>query len=77
VHVPKEAPWLDDYLRELTGFPNSRHDDQVDSTTQALAWVNLNWERNGWLEVAKKEMLAMGRGWNCSTWVRRHPPSGR
>jgi predicted phage terminase large subunit-like protein len=38
VHLPKSAPWLDDYLRELTSFPNARHDDQVDSTTQALAW---------------------------------------
>jgi predicted phage terminase large subunit-like protein len=38
VHWPKEAPWLDAYVRELTSFPNSRHDDQVDSTTQALAW---------------------------------------
>jgi predicted phage terminase large subunit-like protein len=40
VHLPKEAPWLDDYLRELTSFPNAKHDDQVDSTTQALAWAN-------------------------------------
>ncbi|HEX4159985.1 MAG TPA: phage terminase large subunit [Rhizomicrobium sp.] len=39
VHLPKEAPWLDDYLRELTSFPNARHDDQVDSTTQAIAWA--------------------------------------
>jgi predicted phage terminase large subunit-like protein len=38
VHLPKSAPWLDDYLRELTSFPNARHDDQVDSTTQAIAW---------------------------------------
>jgi len=38
VHLPRSAPWLDDYLRELTSFPNARFDDQVDSTTQALAW---------------------------------------
>ncbi|MEP7241569.1 MAG: phage terminase large subunit [Devosia sp.] len=38
VHLPKEAPWLADYLNELLGFPASRHDDQVDSTSQALAW---------------------------------------
>jgi predicted phage terminase large subunit-like protein len=38
VHLPKEAPWLDTYLRELTSFPNARYDDQVDSTTQAIAW---------------------------------------
>jgi predicted phage terminase large subunit-like protein len=38
VHLPKEAPWLGEYLRELTSFPNARYDDQVDSTTQAIAW---------------------------------------
>lgn len=36
VFLPKEAPWLDDYIREITGFPGSKHDDQVDSTSQAL-----------------------------------------
>ena len=73
VHLPKEAPWLNDYLRELTSFPNSRYDDQVDSTTQALAWINLNWVRNGWLEMAKQYMLERGLGWNCSTLCRRQP----
>ena len=38
VFVPDEAPWLADYLAELTTFPAGRHDDQVDSTAQALAW---------------------------------------
>jgi len=38
VHLPREAHSLGDYLHELTVFPNGRHDDQVDSTAQALAW---------------------------------------
>jgi predicted phage terminase large subunit-like protein len=37
VHLPREAHWLADYLHELTVFPNGRYDDQVDSTSQALA----------------------------------------
>lgn len=37
VYLPKDAPWLFDYKDELTKFPNAAHDDQVDSTTQALA----------------------------------------
>lgn len=37
VLLPKEAPWLNDYIREITSFPGSKHDDQVDSTAQALA----------------------------------------
>jgi predicted phage terminase large subunit-like protein len=40
VLLPAEAAWLDDYLRELTGFPGAKFDDQVDSTTQALDFVS-------------------------------------
>ena len=39
VFLPEAAPWLADYLAELTAFPRGRHDDQVDSTAQALAWA--------------------------------------
>jgi len=38
VLFPTSATWLDMYLLELTTFPNSKHDDQVDSTVNALAW---------------------------------------
>jgi predicted phage terminase large subunit-like protein len=48
VHWPKEAPWLDTYVRELTSFPNSRFDDQVDSTTQALAWGTTKGKVDPW-----------------------------
>jgi predicted phage terminase large subunit-like protein len=37
VFFPKQAPWLPDYEAELFAFPNVRFDDQVDSTSQALA----------------------------------------
>jgi phage terminase large subunit-like protein len=36
VMLPSRAPWLSEYINELTSFPGARHDDQVDSTTQAL-----------------------------------------
>jgi predicted phage terminase large subunit-like protein len=39
VALPHEAPWLDTYLHELTSFPGSKHSDQVDSTSQAFAWI--------------------------------------
>ena len=38
VHLPDAAPWLAQYLHELSAFPNGRHDDQVDSTAQMLDW---------------------------------------
>jgi predicted phage terminase large subunit-like protein len=39
VFVPEEASWLADFERELFGFPNARHDDQVDSFVQFLGWA--------------------------------------
>ncbi|YBW38406.1 phage terminase large subunit [Nitrobacter sp. TKz-YC01] len=39
VLLPKEAPWLNAYILELISFPNSKNDDQVDSTVFALAWL--------------------------------------
>jgi predicted phage terminase large subunit-like protein len=39
VYLPTEAEWLSAYVHELTTFPNGKHDDQADSTSQALDWV--------------------------------------
>ena len=41
VHLPETAPWLAEYLHEVTLFPKGRHDDQVDSTAQFLDWCKL------------------------------------
>jgi len=42
VLMPRRASWLADYLNELTSFPGSKYDDQVDSTTQALHHMREN-----------------------------------
>jgi predicted phage terminase large subunit-like protein len=39
VFLPKSAPWLGDFEAEMMAFPHGTHDDQVDATAQALAWV--------------------------------------
>ena len=39
VYLPESASWLFDYIEELSAFPNAKHDDQVDSTTQALSYM--------------------------------------
>jgi predicted phage terminase large subunit-like protein len=36
VVVPRRAPWLDEFRRELMAFPAGRHDDQVDALSQGL-----------------------------------------
>ncbi len=33
---PAIAPWVGEYVEELVTFPNSEHNDLVDSTSQAL-----------------------------------------
>ena len=48
VFFPKEAPWLRDLEDELFAFPNGRHDDQVDSISQALGHKN----PSGWTEAS-------------------------
>lgn len=36
IWLPREAPWLATYEKELMAFPHVKHDDQVDSTVQLL-----------------------------------------
>ncbi len=38
VFFPQDSPWLRDLEDELFAFPRSRHDDQVDALSQALAY---------------------------------------
>jgi predicted phage terminase large subunit-like protein len=48
VLLPRSAPWLEAYKRELTSFPGSKYDDQVDSTTQALDDLKTNRSLRAW-----------------------------
>ena len=48
VLFPRSAPWLDQLLTELLAFPGGRHDDQVDSIVQALAYRDV--PENGGVE---------------------------
>jgi len=45
VFLPEKAEWLAEYMHELRVFPNGKHDDQVDSTSQALDWVKQRYLR--------------------------------
>ena len=49
VILPPEAPWLDDFLLEITRFPRAKHDDQVDSFTQALNWMRTAFKHEFWV----------------------------
>jgi predicted phage terminase large subunit-like protein len=51
VRLPRSAPWLEEYVRELTTFPGSKYDDQVDSTTQAIDHLKANRSLRVWANL--------------------------
>ncbi|HNC11723.1 MAG TPA: phage terminase large subunit [Cyclobacteriaceae bacterium] len=40
--IPKDAPWRDDYVEELSNFPYSQHDDQAIATIQMVSFLARN-----------------------------------
>ena len=46
VWSPDRAPWLAEYVQELTTFPKAKYDDQADSTAQALQWIQASQRRD-------------------------------
>lgn len=57
---PDIAPWIKDYVGELTAFPAAANDDQVDATTQALRRL---YPLFGKLAITQDAInKAMGRG---------------
>lgn len=40
VYIPEDAPWVDGFIDECCGFPNTKNDDSVDSMTQALSYAS-------------------------------------
>ena len=59
VCIPREAPWLAEFLHELVMFPNAKYRDQVDSTSQALrAWYNPQVKGAAYLAIAQEENAA-------------------
>ncbi len=57
VYIPNKADWLPTFENEIMHFPNSRHDDQIDSMSQALEW---SYEKNniviGFTDKMKKDI---------------------
>lgn len=59
VFLPAEADWVQAYLHELILFPNARHDDQVDSTSQALDYLTSWFDGKGVFEFTRREAAAV------------------
>jgi len=62
VHLPDKAPWLAEFLHELTVFPNGKYDDQVDATSQFLDWFKQSSKVPGyvgyWMREAERSKMA-------------------
>ena len=54
VHIPETAPWLAEYLHEMTVFPKGKHDDQADSTAQFLDWFKKPFPSQGIYEYYRR-----------------------
>jgi predicted phage terminase large subunit-like protein len=39
VYLPEDTEWVEMFAHELKAFPGARHDDQVDTTSQALRYL--------------------------------------
>jgi Protein of unknown function (DUF2924) len=57
--LPETAPWLVEYLHEMTVFPKGKHDDQVDSTAQFLDWFKTPMPSSGIYEFYRQKAEAL------------------
>jgi predicted phage terminase large subunit-like protein len=59
VYLPEKADWLLDYISNMGTFPNAAHDDDVDSTTQALNYMARGGGSTGLLDYYAEEARKM------------------
>jgi len=61
VYIPESAPWVAEYLHEMTVFPKGKHDDQVDSTAQFLDWFKKPMPSWGIFELYRRQAEELKR----------------
>jgi hypothetical protein len=57
VYLPRSAPWLAEFERELFAFPGVKYDDQCDSVSQALSEQGFRYP----MAISDAALLAAGR----------------
>ena len=77
VWIPDAAPWLVEWMTELLGFPVAAHDDQIDSLSQLLDYLdNKGGGLSAYRELANRlasnspNGVALARGFAPSPWRR-------
>jgi predicted phage terminase large subunit-like protein len=66
--LPRDAPWLADFEREILGFPNGRYDDQVDALSQLLNWSHARPISFAGPIVIYQSGRVEGPGWIKTNW---------
>ncbi len=74
VYIPETAPWLAEYLHEMTVFPKGKHDDQVDSTAQFLDWFKKPFPGQGIFELYRMQAEKLKP--QKTSWTRLRAPLG-
>jgi predicted phage terminase large subunit-like protein len=54
IWLPSGAPWADEYIESMIRFPKGQHDDDVDSTSQALNYLRRR--KHGVMEYIEQEL---------------------
>lgn len=63
---PAQAPFMDELKREMVMFGHSKHDDQVDSIAQFVAWARASSGPRALRSAAEKKARAGGRRSNSA-----------
>ena len=64
VYLPETAPWLADFIDELSSFPAAPHDDMVDAFAQALNYMRGTGVVPGQAAREIEQMLRFSREYN-------------
>src|SRR5262249_23078894 len=62
IHLQKRPSWLEEFVHEIFAFPHARHDDQIDSVSQFLAWAEAR-GRNDFTVGLGPKIFVDGRLW--------------
>ena len=77
VHIPETAPWLAEYLHEMSVFPKGKHDDQVDSHRSVPRLVQEALPRPGLFEFTRMQAERLRNPLNLERYrVRLQVPRG-
>lgn len=69
------APWVNDYLAELTAFPAAPNDDEVDATTQAITWFQMRGDAMGLFAYYRDEASKLAEAKQGQSTMVASPPS--